>query len=258
MDLGLEGKRALVTGSTAGIGEAIARALAAEGVHVVVQGRRIEAAKAVAESIQDAGGSASVAIGDLSTDAGANAVAAAAGQIDILVNNAGIYDAKGWFTETADDWNRQYNVNVGSMVRLNNAIVPGMMERKWGRVIAIASGVATRPQPGMPGYSATKIANINLAVSLAQSLSNTGVTSNAISPGIIMTDGLDAMFDQMGVAKEKAEREKMALSFAPCPAGRPGQPQDVADAVVFLCSSRASFITGQNLRVDGGYTPTVN
>jgi 3-oxoacyl-[acyl-carrier protein] reductase len=256
MDLGIKGKRALVTGSTAGIGAAIAKTLAAEGVHVIVQGRREDAARKLVDEIAKSGGSASYAIGDLGTDAGAEAVAKTAGDVDILVNNAGVYRPKGWFNESAADWNDEYNVNVGSMVRLNNLLVPKMAARKWGRVIAIASGVATKPQAGMPGYSATKVANVNLAVSLAHHLAGTGVTSNAVSPGIIMTDGLDAMFDQMGVPKDK--RTEAANSFAPGPVGRPGQPQEIADAVVFLCSTRAAFITGQNLRVDGGYVPTVN
>jgi NAD(P)-dependent dehydrogenase (short-subunit alcohol dehydrogenase family) len=258
MDLRIGGKRALVTGSTSGIGKAIALALAAEGVTVVVHGRREPEARQVVAEITKAGGKASYVLGDLATDAGVQAVVKGAGEVDILVNNAGMYNAKGWFNETADEWNHWYNVNVGSMVRLNNALVPAMSKRGWGRVIAIASGVATKPQVGMPGYSATKVANINLAVSLAHALTGTGVTSNAVSPGIIMTDGLDAMFDQMGISKDKAEREKVAASFAPGASGRPGQPNEIADAVVFLCSDRAAFITGQNLRVDGGYVPTVN
>jgi 3-oxoacyl-[acyl-carrier protein] reductase len=258
MDLGIKGKRALVTGSSAGIGAAVARMLAAEGVQVVVHGRREDAARKVAGDITSSGGSARVAIGDVGTDEGARQVAAVTGDVDILVNNAGIYPAAGWFNETADQWNDWYNVNVASMVRLNNLLVPGMVTRKWGRVIAIASGVATKPQSGMPGYSATKAANINLAVSLAQHLANTGVTSNAVSPGIIITDGLHTMFDAMGATKDPVEREKIAAGFAPGPVGRPGQPEEVASAVLYLVSSLAAFITGQNLRVDGGYVPTVN
>jgi NAD(P)-dependent dehydrogenase (short-subunit alcohol dehydrogenase family) len=262
VDLKLQHKRALVTGSTSGIGEAIAKTLSQEGVKVVVHGRREVEAKRVVEEIAKAGGTATYAIGDIATDAGADHVSAAAiqafGGIDILVNNAGTYPAKGWFEESADDWNDVYNVNVATMVRMINRLVPLMQERQWGRVIAIASGVGTKPQGGMPAYSATKVANINLAVSLAMTLADSGVTSNAVSPGIILTPGLHYMFDKMGVDSNLEVRAKMAADFAPNPAGRAGYPQEIADAVVFLASGRADYITGQNLRVDGGYVPTVN
>lgn len=262
MDLKLNDKCALITGSTSGIGEAIAKSLAAEGVNVVVHGRRISEADRVVDEIVKAGGEAARTIGDLATDEGADQVAAAAlkafGGIDILVNNAGAYPAKGWFIESADDWNDVFNTNVTSMVRMINRLVPLMQERKWGRVIAIASGVGTKPQAGMPAYCATKVANINLAVSLAMALSDSGVTSNAVSPGIILTQGVDDMFDKMGIEHNAEVRAKMAAEFAPNPMGRSGFPKEIADAVVFLASSRADYITGQNLRVDGGYVPTVN
>jgi 3-oxoacyl-[acyl-carrier protein] reductase len=262
VDLKLQHKCALVTGSTSGIGEAIAKTLAAEGVKVVVHGRRETEAKRVVEEITQAGGSAAFAIGDVSTDAGADQVAQAAiqafGGVDILINNAGTYPAKGWFTESAEDWNDVYNVNVASMVRMVNRLVPAMQARKWGRVIAIASGVGTKPQGGMPAYSATKVANINLAVSLAMTLADSGVTSNAVSPGIILTPGLHEMFDKMGVDPDLEMRARIAADYAPNPLGRAGFPQEIADAVVFLASGRADYITGQNLRVDGGYVPTVN
>jgi NAD(P)-dependent dehydrogenase (short-subunit alcohol dehydrogenase family) len=262
MDLNLQDKCALITGSTSGIGEAIAKTLAEEGVNVIVQGRRLAEANRVVDEIIQAGGSAVMVLGDLATEAGADQVAEASvkafGGVDILVNNAGVYPAKGWFTETADDWNEVYNINVASTVRMNNRLVPLMQARRWGRVVAIASGLATKPQAGMPAYSATKAAIINLAVSLAMALADSGVTSNSVSPGIILTPGLNDMFDKMGIENSVEVRAKMASEYAPNPLGRAGFPQEIADAVVFLASSRADYINGQNLHVDGGYVPTVN
>ena len=167
MDLQLVGKRAVVTGSSSGIGEAIAKFLAAEGASVVVHGRREAEAKRVAAEIGAAGGRAVVALGDLSTDAGADAVAKATidafGGADILVNNAGAFPQGAWLDSDAAEWTDLYNQNVGSMVRLITRLVPGMKQRRWGRVISIASGVATMPFGDMANYSATKAANVNLA-----------------------------------------------------------------------------------------------
>ena len=197
MDLQLGGKRALVTGSSSGIGEAIAKSLAAEGVAVVVHGRREPEAKRVAAEIVAGGGKAVMAIGDVSSDAGADAVAKVVndtlGGADILVNNAGAYPRLPWFEATAADWTSLYNQNVGSMVRLITRLVPEMKQRGWGRVISLASIVATMPFPVSPAYAATKSANANLAVSLAKQLAGTGVTSNAVSPGMILTPGVEQL-----------------------------------------------------------------
>lgn len=262
MDLGLLGKRALVTGSTAGIGEAIARTLAVEGAKVVIHGRREAEARRVCESIASCGGEAAVALGDLSVESTADNVAAAAesafGGIDILINNAGGCPAKPWFGQSGEDWNGVYNANVASMVRMINRLVPGMKQRGHGRVIVIAGGLATKPEPQMGAYSAAKAAIVNLAVSLAQELTETGVTCNAVSPGLVMTPGLHKRFDAMGVTADSALRAKLASGMSPNPIGRPGYPQDVAAAVVFLASAQADFINGQNLRVDGGCAATVN
>ena len=267
MDLKLSGKTALITGSSSGIGESIAKHIAAEGAAVAIHGRReAEVARVVAE-ITKAGGKAVPAIGDLSTDSAADAVAKAAisalGHIDILVNNAGAFPQKPFLDSTAAEWNDIYNQNVGSMVRMITRIIPGMKERKWGRVISIASGVAVMPFGDMAAYSATKSANINLAVSLSKSLADTGITSNAVSPGMILTGGVEDMFrgmaKQMGKPYVLAEFEQMAVkSMVPNPTGRVGRPEDIAAVVTFLCSPLASYVNGANIRVDGGTVPTTN
>jgi NAD(P)-dependent dehydrogenase (short-subunit alcohol dehydrogenase family) len=266
MDLQLGGKRAVVTGSSSGIGEAIARRLAAEGAVVVVHGRREGEAKRVATEIITAGGKAVVALGDLGTDAGAEAVAKAVnkayGGADILVNNAGAFPTGPFLESTADQWIDLYNQNVGSMVRMITRLVPGMKERGWGRVISLASVVATMPHRDMPSYSATKAANLNLAVSLAKELSGTGVTSNAVSPGMIVTPGVEEMLrnaaPEWGIpADDWAALEKYAMKkMVPNPSARLGRVADIADAVAFLASPLAGYINGTNLRIDGGTQPT--
>src|SRR5262249_954826 len=165
MDLQLQGKRVLVTGSSSGIGEAIAKTLAKEGAFVVVHGRRGTEVRRVIREIGRGGGRAFAVLGDLGTDAGADQVAGATlkaiGGVDVLVNNAGAFPAKPWLETTAADWVSLYDQNVGSMVRMVNRLVPGMKERGWGRVVSIASAVATSPFPSMGPYSATKGANVN-------------------------------------------------------------------------------------------------
>lgn len=267
MDLQLRGKRAVVTGSSSGIGEAIAKTLAAEGVAVVVHGRREAEAKRVAGEITAKGGKAVVALGDLATDAGADVVAKIAeglGGADILVNNAGAFPQKPWLDSTAAEWNDLYNQNVGSMVRLITRLVPGMKQRRWGRVISLASVVAAMPQAAMANYSATKAANLNLAVSLAKDLAGTGITSNAVSPGMIVTPGVEDMLKgmapQFGLpADDFATLEQFAVkNMVPNPSARLGRVEDIAAAVTFLASPQAGYINGANIRVDGGTVPTMN
>jgi NAD(P)-dependent dehydrogenase (short-subunit alcohol dehydrogenase family) len=267
MDLQLKGKRAVVTGSSSGIGEAIAKSLAAEGVSVVIHGRRQAEAQRVAGEIKTKGGKAMVALGDLSTDAGADAVAKTVNEaldgVDILVNNAGAFPEKPWLESTATEWNDLYNQNVGSMVRLITRLVPGMKKRGWGRVISLASAVATMPFPGMANYCATKAANLNLAVSLAKDLAGTGVTSNAINPGMIVTPGVEDMLKAMapkyGLSPDDfAALEQFAVkNMVPNPTGRLGRVEDIATAVTFLASPLAGYINGTNLRIDGGTVPTI-
>src|SRR5579871_1201745 len=266
MDLQLQGKRALVTGSSAGIGEAVAKALAQEGVFVVVHGRREVEVHRVVQEIEAAGGRAYAVLGDLGTDESAKQVASATlkatGGVDILVNNAGAFPAKPWLETTAADWVTLYDQNVGSMVRMVNHLVPGMKERGWGRVIAIASGVSSLPFPEMAPYSATKGANVNLAVSLSKALAGTGVTSNVVSPGPIRTPGMEEWArSNMASAGQPYSFEAFEQEFLknlPNLVGRIGYVEEIADTVAFLSSPRAAFINGANVRVDGGSVPTTN
>lgn len=266
MDLRLAGKRALVTGSSSGLGEAIVKLLAAEGVAVVVHGRNESRANAVAEAIRAGGGKAEIAPGDLTTDAGADAVASTAqsfGPIDILVNNAGAFNNTGvigflsWTEATATDWAQLYNNNVISGVRMIQRLVPQMRERHWGRVIQIGGGLSQQPQAGGPDYNATLAARHNLAVSLARELKDTGVTSNVVAPGAILTETARASLTHLAQAHgwggtwEEIEHNT-TQAMAPNDVGRLGRPEEIAAAVAYLASPIAAYVSGATLRVDGG------
>ncbi len=261
MDLRLAGKRALVTGSSSGIGEAIVKLLAEEGVAVVVHGRNEDRANAVAQAIRIEGGSAEVALGDLTTDAGADAVAVAAlagGPIDILVNNAGALSFLSWTEAAAANWAQTYNTNVISSVRMIQRLVPQMRERHWGRVIQIGGGLSQQPQAGGPDYNATLAARHNLAVSLARELKETGVTSNVVAPGaIIASEAARAQLTHMGQVHGWGEtweeiEHNATQAIAPNDVGRFGRPEEIAAAVAYLASSVADYVSGATIRVDGG------
>jgi 3-oxoacyl-[acyl-carrier protein] reductase len=267
MDLGLAGKRALVTGSSSGIGSGIARMLAAEGCAVVIHGRDRDRATQVAEVIRRAGGSADLAIGDLCDEAQAEAVAREAGPVDILVNNAGgavRTSAMGW-TEVPDEgWFQTYNGNVLAAVRMIRPLLPGMKARGWGRIINIASAAATQPIAFGPDYGAAKAAMINMSVSLARSLGPCGVTANSVSPGMVLTPAVERWLDNMRGSMgweglEMAELERRAATqLTPTLVGRIGRVEDIAHAVCMLASSASGYMTGANIRVDGGQVQSIN
>ena len=247
MDLNLENRRVLVTGSTGGIGAGIAQRFAEEGAIVVINGRRAQAAEEVAASIREAGGKAIIALGDLSIDEGVDAVlekiAAEVGGIDILVNNAADGGHQNSLETPVDAWMNSYNSNVLSMVRLIQKILPAMQEHGWGRII-----------------NATKAAVSNLTVSLAHGLSGDNVTINTVSPGVIFTPGTGEYFIEHGMAADmdEARAAMNGMAGGDIPFDRAGEVDEIAHVVVFLASPLASYIHGANIRVDGGYVPTVN
>jgi NAD(P)-dependent dehydrogenase (short-subunit alcohol dehydrogenase family) len=274
MDLQLKGKRALVTGSTSGIGEATARLLAREGAAVIVHGRRAEVVAETVATLTWEGHRAAGAVGDLSTDAGADQAAAEAlnafGGIDILVNNAGLLVAPN--ANAAGDWlsgagsvqaAALYEANVNSVFRMVQRIVPQMRTQGWGRIVMLGSVAATMPREDFPQYSVTKAANLNQAVSLSRLLAGTGITVNAVSPGLIRTPAVEPMIrgwaQHFGWGEDWEAIERSAATDALNSATRRlGRPEDIARAVAFLASPLSDFINGANLRVDGGTNPTVN
>ncbi|WP_123670619.1 SDR family NAD(P)-dependent oxidoreductase [Actinocorallia herbida] len=260
MDLKLTDKRALVTGSTSGLGAATAKMLAAEGAAVVVHGRDRDRAERTAREIRAAGGVADIALGDLANDEGAAEAARAAtahGPIDILVNNAGFYRHLTWTEATPDEWRDAYDINVVSGVRMIRLLVPAMRERGWGRVVTIGGGLASQPMNTHPQYNATLAARHNLAVSLARELKGTGVTSNVVSPGAIVVEAVQELVMELAPARgwgrtwEEVHRNAVE-ALVPNDQERFGEPDEIAAAVAYLCGDHAQYISGATIRVDGG------
>jgi 3-oxoacyl-[acyl-carrier protein] reductase len=271
MNLQLDGKRALITGSSSGIGAGTARVLAREGAMVVVHGRDEKRARQVADEIANAGGRARVAIGDLADDAQARAVAetaeAAFGGIDIVINNAGGAGGKqqaDFLGTPPETWITTYQINVISALRMVQHFIPPMKQRGWGRIIQISSTSATQPLPySLPDYHAAKAAVVNFSVGLSKYLGGTGITVNTVMPGTVLTPALERTFRQWahqrnwGEDWDEVERRVVAEMF-PNPSGRVGRIEDVANMVAFIASPLAGFVNGANLRVDGGRVPTIN
>jgi NAD(P)-dependent dehydrogenase (short-subunit alcohol dehydrogenase family) len=258
MDLALTGKKALVTGSTAGIGFAIARALAHEGADVIVNGRTQERVDA---AVREIGGGARGIAADLGTARGAARLLAELPEVDVLVNNVGIFEARP-FTEIRDeDWLRLFETNVLSGVRLSRGYLPAMVRTGWGRVIFISSESALQIPAEMIHYGVTKTAQLALSRGLAETVAGTGVTVNVVLPGPTRSEGVGVFVEDLarskGVSAEQVEREFFRDMRPTSLLKRFESPEEIAPLVVFLASPLSSAITGSALRADGGVVRSI-
>ena len=261
MKLDLEQKTALVTASSGGIGLEIARSLAGEGATVVINGRSqavVDAAIADLKAVQpDAKLVALVA--DNGTAEGCAATIAQLPNVDILVNNLGIYEAVGFFDETDADWQRLFEVNIMSGVRLARHYLRGMIERGHGRVVFISSESGLNPAPEMAHYSATKTMQLGIARALAELTKGTAVTVNSVLPGPTRTASVEKFIGEVfpGVDLAEAERRFIAENRPSSLIGRLIVPKEIADVVTFVCSPRAAAINGAAIRAEGGLVRTI-
>ena len=257
MDLGLTGKLALVTGSTAGIGYAIAEALVREGARVIVNGRSAETLEAAVSKLNAiAPKSASGFQGDLSTAAAAEDVARRFPSVEILVNNLGIFEPKAFEAITDAEWERFFQVNVLSGIRLTRLFLAAMKRANWGRVIFISSESGVQIPPEMIHYGTTKTAQLAVSRGLAEALAGTGITVNCVLPGPTKSRGVgefvEALAKQEGKTFEQFETEFFKKVRPTSLIKRFARPEEVASLVAYVASPLSSATTGAALRVDGG------
>ena len=262
MDLKLKDKTALVTGSTAGIGLEIARALAVEGAKVVVTGRNQAKLDEAVASIRASGGATvSGVLADAATAQGAAALLKAVPAVDILVNNLGIYEMKAFVDITDEDWLHLFEVNVMSGVRLSRGYFPGMLERDWGRVIFISSESGLAIPSEMVHYGMTKSAQLAVARGLAQATKGTGVTVNSVLPGPTRSEGifdfLKSVSSNPGGSPAEHEAEFFAQHRTASLLQRLIDPQEVASLVAYVASPLSAATNGASLKVEGGLVTTI-
>jgi len=238
----LTGRSALVTGASGGIGAAIARALHAQGAKVALSGTKVEALEALASEL---GERAFVTPANLNDTAATEALIknaeAVLGQVDILVNNAGLTRDGLAMRMKDEDWQLVLDVNLTAGFRLSRAVLRGMMKRRWGRIIGITSIVGVTGNPGQANYAASKAGMIGMSKALAAEVASRNITVNCVAPGFIATAMTDVLPDE----------QKQKLTGA-VPAGRLGDPKDIAAGVVYLASEQAGYVTGQTLHINGG------
>lgn len=266
MELGLEARTVLVTGSWRGTGAGIARAIAAEGAHVLVHGLEPGQTDETLASIDAVGGRASGVVGDIRTEAGTlelvESVRSVTDHVDVVVNNYGLADGTRWDGSDTTSWHASYDTNVVSAVRVTQAFLPEMRDTGWGRVVFISTVGATRPGDRLPEYYAAKGALPSVTVSLAKHLSGSGITVNCVSPGIIATPEMVELFTERarrrGMDTDWPSVERMILDNGMVNhSGRLVFPDDVGRFIAFVVSEPAWHLNGAHLRFDGGAADAV-
>lgn len=255
MDLGLRGKRALVLSSSRGLGLAVAESLAAEGADVMMTARSADRLSAAAERINARGqGRAHTFVADLAKDTQAvhDAAHAALGGIDILVANTGGPPARTALAVKPEEWAPNFAALVLPVITLAGLVLPGMRERGFGRVLTIASSGVVQPIPNLVLSNALRSSLVGWSKTLASEVAKDGVTVNVVLPGRIQTDRVEELDAANASAQGKSPEEVAAAARATIPAGRYGRVEEFADVVCFLASTRASYVTGSLIRVDGG------
>jgi NAD(P)-dependent dehydrogenase (short-subunit alcohol dehydrogenase family) len=258
MNLNLEGRTALVTGSTAGIGLAIAQALANEGAHVVINGRTQERVDASRGQIREKMTEAKIdgIAADLGSGAGCDSVLRKFPDIDILVNNLGIFEPKPFEQIPDTEWNRFFEVNVMSGVRLSRAYLPGMKKRNWGRIVFISSESGVQIPAEMVHYGMTKAAQIAIGRGIAETCAGTAITVNSVLAGPTASEGVTefvaSLAKEQGLSTAEFEKEFFRNVRPSSLLKRFTTPEEVAAVVAFVCSPAASAINGTALRADGG------
>lgn len=261
MDLGLGGKTALVLGAGGGLGGAIADALAAEGMRVAVADINGEAARSTATRITAAGGRALALkwdIGDLGAIASHLArIEAGFGPVDVLVNNTGGPPPTPAHSQPAEEWKRYFDTMVVSVLAITDAILPGMRARRWGRIITSTSSGVVAPIANLGMSNALRLSLVGWSKTLAREVGRDGVTCNIVLPGRIATKRISFLDEKRAERERRPVEEISAESAASIPVGRYGDPKEYGDVVAFLASTRASYITGSVIRVDGGLIPSI-
>ncbi len=256
MDLGIKGRRALVCASSKGLGRGCAQSLAAEGVDLVLNARGAEALKATSDAIRAAHGVNVIAVAaDITTEAGQAEVLAAAGSIDILVTNAGGPPPGMWTDWDRDDFISAFDANLLTPIALIRALLPGMMERGWGRIVNITSVAVKAPIPVLGLSNTARSGLTGYVAGVSRQVAGNGVTINNLLPGLHDTDRLLTLDKVDAAAQGITEQAARKARTATIPAGRFGTAEEFGAACAWLCSDKAGFVTGQNILLDGGAFP---